>query len=99
MAKTIIVALILTVALALNGAQAVIRTIGWSYGDASGIVGFRVYWGATSGHYEHSQDVSYTSPVATNYTAKIAFPPGSFAVVVAVAKDGESGGSNEIQVQ
>lgn len=96
--KLPLLVLLLTVALALQGAQTVIRTIGWSYGDASGIIGFRVYWGATSGVYTHSQDVAYTSPVATNYTAKIAFPPGSFVAVVAVAKDGESGASNEIQV-
>lgn len=91
--------LLLTASLVLQGAQTVIRSIVWSYGDASGIVGFRVYWGATSGVYMHSQDVMLTKPAAGDYIAKIAFPPGSFVAVVAVAKDGiESGASNEIQL-
>lgn len=91
--------LLLTVALALQGAQTVIRTIEWNYGDARGIIGFRVYWGPTSGVYTASRDVLHTLPAAGNYIAKIAFPPGSFVTVTAIGADGgESGWSNEVQI-
>jgi hypothetical protein len=91
--------LLLAVALALQGAQTGIYTIGWSYGVDGRVMGFRIHWGPTSGNYTQSQDVMFTNPTATNYTAKIAFPPGSFVVVTALWTGGETAASNEIRVQ
>jgi hypothetical protein len=61
------------------------------------ITGYRIYWGATEGHYPHS--VTLDNPGLTRYVVEELEPATWYFVATALSADGESPPSNVIAME
>ena len=61
------------------------------------ITGYRIYWGATEGHYPHS--VTLDNPGLTRYVVEELEPATWYFVATALSADGESPPSNAIAME